>query len=78
MAAQRSARDVSAARPIKVEPFVPYPVQAAFREAAATKVYLRLTAAGKGPTNALKGLGSCRPMAELAAARAVAPPSEET
>jgi hypothetical protein len=78
MAAQRSGRDVSAARPSRSEPFVPYPVQAADREAAATKVHLRLKAAGKGPRNALTELGSSRLCPWLAAARAVAPPSEET
>src|SRR5277367_1885086 len=38
--ALRSGRDVSAARPSRSEPFVPYPVQAACRKAPATKVDL--------------------------------------
>ena len=55
IAALRSGRDVSAARPSRSEPFVPYPVQAACRKAPATNVDLRLKA-GIGPTNALRGL----------------------
>jgi hypothetical protein len=65
MAAPQSGRDVSAARPSRFELPAPYPSRLACRKAPATNVDLRLKAAGDGPTNALTGLGSCRPMPGL-------------
>jgi hypothetical protein len=67
IAALRLGRDVSAARPSRSEPFVPYPVQAACRKAPATNVDLRLKA-GIGPTNALR-TGVMQAYALLAAFR---------
>ena len=67
IAALRSGRDVSAARPSRSEPFVPCPVQAACRKAPATNVDLRLKA-GIGPTNALEralGHAGLRPARRL-------------
>src|SRR5208337_4915242 len=60
MAALRSGRDVSAARPSGSESLAPYPSRIAGRKAPATNADLRLKAAGMEPTNALTGLGSCR------------------
>src|SRR5208283_4137171 len=62
MAALRSGRDVSAARPSRSEFLAPRPARAACRKAATTNVDLGLKAAGNGPASALTGLGSCRPM----------------
>ena len=67
IAALRSGRDVSAARPSRSEPFVPCPVQAACTKAPATNVDLRLKA-GIGPTNALEralGHAGLRPARRL-------------
>jgi hypothetical protein len=69
MAALRSERDVSAARPLRSELPAPYPSRLACRKAPATNVDLRLKAAGDGPTNALTGLGSMRAYALLAPVR---------
>lgn len=49
IAALRSGRDVSAARPSRSEPLAPYPSRLACRKAPATNVDLRLKAAGNGP-----------------------------
>ena len=49
MAALRSGRDVSAARPSRSELPAPYPSRPACRKAPATNVDLRLKAAGNGP-----------------------------
>ncbi len=46
IAALRSGRDVSAARPSRSEPLAPYPSRLACRKAPATNVDLRLKAAG--------------------------------
>src|SRR5208337_1153869 len=62
MAALRSGRDVSAARPSRSELLAPRLARAACRKAATTNVDLGLKAAGNGPASALRGLGSCRPM----------------
>ena len=49
IAALRSGRDVSAARPSRSELLAPYPSRLACRKAPATNVDLRLKAAGNGP-----------------------------
>jgi hypothetical protein len=49
VAALQFGRDVSAAGPSRSEPLAPYPSRLACRKAPATKVDLRLKAAGYGP-----------------------------